>query len=952
MPSPDAALRATLAHLRKHPSTRYAEVRFVDTGADHLRVRDGRPEQVTAEASRGVAIRVLAEKAWGFACTADTSEGGMRAAADRALAIARASGVVARAPVAFPEQAASRGRYETRLAVDPFTVPLDDKLAALDAPVRALREGDPRLVSAEAWMDWTRQHKRLLTTEGTDVEQTFTFGACGMHVYARADDGTSQRRSYPTWQGGDGFQGGWERVGALALVDHAGRVKEEALALLTAPPCPAGPRTLLLDSSQVALQLHESCGHPTELDRVLGSEISLAGGSFLQPGLLGRLRYGSPLVTIVADATSEGGHGTFGWDDEGVPAGKHPLVERGLFVNYLSSRETAAALGPRLDGHDARRGLEPRAHHPHGQRLARARRRGHARGSRREHRRRRPRRHRQELEHRRPSPKLSVFVRDRLGDQARPAHADASRPILHGHHARLLGLVRRGVRRGRLAPLGRIELRQGRPDAGDARGTRRGAGEVPRRDDGERVVTGAELLGLCRDVLAAAGEPEAEIYLRVAERGCARFAGGELGQHMQISEPQAVLRVAHGRQVAETMTSRLDRASLVKAVHETAASARIVPEVEGFPGFSGEGEPHATPPRLAEATAHAGPEERVTRLAPALAAIRDAGLVSAGMLETSHASDAVATTRGCARSHDATLASFRVWALETPGAGGAAGYGGHVHRDVRSLRIDEEVERAIRTCKASHAPVSLDEGTYDVVMEPEAVTELLEWLATIAFGAPEVEQGTSPFAGRLGERITGEAIDVVEDPLDATELGFGTPFDREGTPRRPVPLITGGIARAVLYDRTYAARLGATSTGSAVLPGFASPGGVGPTAIAMGGGTASGVEELIAGVERGLYVCRLHYVNGLLEPRRAVMTGLTRDGCFLIEKGKISRPAGNLRFTDSFLEGLARLDGATRGRKAVPTWWSDAGAFVAPAVRMRGLLFNGRSQEPYAPLPG
>src|SRR6202030_1226805 len=149
----------------------------------------------------------------------------------------------------------------------------------------------------------------------------------------------------PTWQGGDGFQAGWERVGALDLRGHVDVVKDEALALLSAPTCPAGPRTLLLESSQVALQIHESCGHPTELDRALGSEISLSGGSFMQPRMLGKLRYGSPLVTIVADATSEGGNGTFGWDDEGVPAGKRPLVERGLFVDYLSSRETAAALG-------------------------------------------------------------------------------------------------------------------------------------------------------------------------------------------------------------------------------------------------------------------------------------------------------------------------------------------------------------------------------------------------------------------------------------------------------------------------------------------------------------------------------------------------------------------------------------------------------------------------------
>ena len=343
--SAEPALRATLDWVQKQPGVRYAEVRFVGEETEHLRVRDGRPEQVTAGASRGAGIRVLAGKAWGFACSADLDEGALREAAQRAVAVARASSVVARAPVTFPEREPSRGRYATRVAVDPFTVGLADKLAVLDGPVRALRRGDTRLASAEAWMDWTKQRKHLLTTDGTDVEQTFTFGAFGMHVYARGDDGVSHRRSYPTWQGCDGFQAGYERVGALDLGAHVDVVRDEALALLAAPPCPAGPRTLLLGSSQVALQLHESCGHPTELDRALGSEISLAGGSFLQPHLLGKLRYGSPLVTIVADATSEGGHGTFGWDDEGVPGGKHALVEAGTFVDYLSSRETAAGLG-------------------------------------------------------------------------------------------------------------------------------------------------------------------------------------------------------------------------------------------------------------------------------------------------------------------------------------------------------------------------------------------------------------------------------------------------------------------------------------------------------------------------------------------------------------------------------------------------------------------------------
>jgi TldD protein len=341
----DAPLHAALAFLRAQPDVRYAEVRLVDDAGERLRVRDGRPEQVTTEASRGVGIRVLT-KTWGFACTpAAEDEASVVSAARRALAVARASSSVARSPVPFPEQPPAKGTYTTPVAVDPFTVSLDEKLAVLDAPVRALRTGDARLKSAEAWMDWTRQTKRLLTTEGTDVTQTFTYGACGMHVFASGDDGVSQRRSYPTWQGGDGFQAGWERVQALDLAGHVGPVRDDVLALLAAPPCPAGTRTLLLESSQVGLQIHESCGHPTELDRALGSEISLAGGSFLQPPMLGKLRYGSPLVTLVADSTSPGGNGTFGWDDEGTPAGKRALIDRGLFVDYLSSRETAAALG-------------------------------------------------------------------------------------------------------------------------------------------------------------------------------------------------------------------------------------------------------------------------------------------------------------------------------------------------------------------------------------------------------------------------------------------------------------------------------------------------------------------------------------------------------------------------------------------------------------------------------
>jgi TldD protein len=246
--------------------------------------------------------------------------------------------------VTFPPRAGAKGSYESAVAIDPFTVSIAQKLALLDAPVRALLAKGKPVRSAHAWMEWTRQHKRLLTTEGTDVRQTMTFGACGMQVIAIGDDGVAQRRTYPSWEGAEGFQGGYERIAELGLMSQVDRLADEAVALLSADPCPPGTRDVILDSGQLALQIHESCGHPTELDRAMGTEISLAGGSFLQPALLGKLRYGSHLVDLVADSTSAGGMGTFGWDDEGTPAGKHHLVREGRFVDYLSSRETAATL--------------------------------------------------------------------------------------------------------------------------------------------------------------------------------------------------------------------------------------------------------------------------------------------------------------------------------------------------------------------------------------------------------------------------------------------------------------------------------------------------------------------------------------------------------------------------------------------------------------------------------
>ncbi len=221
-------------------------------------------------------------------------------------------------------------------------MPDAEKLDLLFAATAAMRT-DPRVKVARATAVALRLQSALCNTEGTDVEQEQLVSGGGIGAIASAD-GEVQRRTYPKDMEGDIHAAGWEHVRVLDLVGEAPRVADEAVALLSAPQCPAGDFRVIIDGSQMSLQIHESCGHPTELDRALGDEISLAGASFLTPARVG-LRYGSPIVNLYADSTTPGGPGTFGWDDEGAPAGRHDLVKDGVFVGYLGSRETSARIG-------------------------------------------------------------------------------------------------------------------------------------------------------------------------------------------------------------------------------------------------------------------------------------------------------------------------------------------------------------------------------------------------------------------------------------------------------------------------------------------------------------------------------------------------------------------------------------------------------------------------------
>jgi TldD protein len=325
----------------------YADARIVRSAHERLATRLGRIDSAAAAEEEGIGVRVRVGGAWGFAATSDVSPRGAEDALARALAVAEAQPRSAAAAPLAPEPQAS-GTWANPVERDPFEVSLEEKLDALLAADAAMR-GDPRIAVSSAYFAAFREERALATTEGTSVVQRTVECGGGLHAIA-VDESEAQSRSYPGSHGAGVGQGGFERFDPAELLRQAPRVAEEAVALLTAPACPAGRTTVILDGEQAALQLHESVGHAVELDRVLGSEASYAGTSFVDVADRGSLRYGSELMNVTADATVGGGLGTFGWDDEGVAAQAVPIVRAGVLAGFLSSRESAAAIGLERSG--------------------------------------------------------------------------------------------------------------------------------------------------------------------------------------------------------------------------------------------------------------------------------------------------------------------------------------------------------------------------------------------------------------------------------------------------------------------------------------------------------------------------------------------------------------------------------------------------------------------------
>ncbi len=323
----------------------YADARLVRTRTEELTVRNGRLAGALSDEDLGLGVRVLVGGSWGFAARplGEDPAAAPAEAARLALRAAKAMGRAQRSPVQLAGRADARGEYRTPFELDPFEVSPADRLDLLQAAVAALGGRDEAVVR-EASCSVRREEQWMATSEGGETFQELVRAGAGVACQAAAH-GQVERRSYPASFGGNYLAAGWEHVLGMDLVGEAPRVRDEAIALCSAPPCPPGRRDLILSGNQLMLQIHESVGHPTELDRVHGHEVDLAGSSFATTDKLGAFEYGSRHVDLVADSTVPGGLDTRGFDDDGVPSQRWHVVREGRLEGYLTSREWAGRVG-------------------------------------------------------------------------------------------------------------------------------------------------------------------------------------------------------------------------------------------------------------------------------------------------------------------------------------------------------------------------------------------------------------------------------------------------------------------------------------------------------------------------------------------------------------------------------------------------------------------------------
>jgi PmbA protein len=435
-----------------------------------------------------------------------------------------------------------------------------------------------------------------------------------------------------------------------------------------------------------------------------------------------------------------------------------------------------------------------------------------------------------------------------------------------------------------------------------------------------------EAMQVVETALRATSADQAEVMLSASEQGLTRLANGGVHQHVATATVGLQVRAVLGTRIGVARTNDLSADGVTRVAARAVAIARVA---EPNPEFVSLPAPIAHPrgESVAELPTLASPDALGEAASALIRVATGQGLTASGRVSESVAAYAIGNSLGT-RAYMATREST-VMSIMTQGE--ASGYAYWSGEAIAGAPAIATAERAAQKCLLGKEPVTVDPGAYTVILEPSAVAEMLSLLGWIGLGALAFREQRSFMSGRLGERVAGENVTLRDDAYHPLMGNY--PYDFEGVPRQAVPLIARGVARGVVWDSYHATAAGVPNTGHA-LPAPNS-GGPYPLHLVLEPGEQS-YEELLAGVERGILVTRFHYVN-IVHPMETTLTGMTRDGTFLIKGGRITRPVKNLRFTQSVLGALSHVTGLER----TPTLVNQEGLFcVVPTMRVEGFTFT------------
>ncbi len=445
------------------------------------------------------------------------------------------------------------------------------------------------------------------------------------------------------------------------------------------------------------------------------------------------------------------------------------------------------------------------------------------------------------------------------------------------------------------------------------------------------MLTDSAIRSIVDAVMVAAKADEAEVTIFEGDSALTRFANNEIHQNVAEQDASLLVRVAQGKRVGVASLNRADPAGARLAAERAAELARFQvenPDYAGMPGPS----PASATRGVAPGTLTFGPDQRAAGVRAVVSQAMAAGLTAAGAFSTEHSRVTLANSHGALQQHESTHANLNTVIMSPT----SSGFGDHTAVDVTEIDAEAIGARAVRKAVEGREPRSLEPGAYTVVLEEPAVADLLDFLSYEGFGAQAVQEGRSFMAGHLGQQVAGANVSIWDDGLANDTLTM--PFDFEGVPRLRVDLIRDGVAVGAVYDRLTAAKEHRASTGHA-LPAGSTFGPI-PLHLHLAAGTAS-YGDLVAGVKRGVLVTRFWYTR-TVHPLTVTVTGMTRDGTFLIEDGRIVAAVRNLRFTQSYLEALRNVEAIGRDTKLVREF---GGSNRVPALRIAGWNFTGGTEH-------